>query len=82
MVAPVIAALADPRQNAKASYPLSEILRLVLSATLAGVDDFVEVTLWGAEQVAVSATLRQLQNRHPEPRHPVRSIRRAGPGVV
>ena len=59
MAAPVIvplldrfAALSDPRQNAKVLYPLSEILLLVLSATLAGADDFVEVTLWGAEHLA------------------------------
>jgi predicted transposase YbfD/YdcC len=59
MMAPVIvplldrfAALSDPRQNAKVLYPLSEILLLVLSATLAGADDFVEVTLWGVEHLA------------------------------
>jgi predicted transposase YbfD/YdcC len=59
MVAPVIvplldrfAALSDPRQSAKVLYPLSEILLLVLSATLAGADDFVEVTLWGVEHLA------------------------------
>lgn len=46
------AALSDPRQNAKVLYPLPEILLLVLSATLAGADDFVEVTLWGAEHLA------------------------------
>jgi hypothetical protein len=46
------AALSDPRQNAKVWYPLPEILLLVLSATLAGADDFVEVTLWGAEHLA------------------------------
>ena len=39
------AALPDPRQHAKVLYPLPEILLLVLSATIAGVDDFVETTL-------------------------------------
>ena len=41
------AALRDPRQHAKVLYPLLQILLLVLSATLAGADDFVETTLWG-----------------------------------
>jgi hypothetical protein len=53
MVAPVIVPLldgfatrADPRQNAKVSYRLSEIPRVV--SDLAGADDFVELTLWGS----------------------------------
>ena len=46
------AALSDPRQHAKVLYPLPEILLLVLSATLAGADDFVETTLWGTEHLA------------------------------
>ena len=45
------AALSDPRQHAKALYPLPEILLLVLSATIAA-DDFVETTLWGTEHLA------------------------------
>lgn len=43
------AALKDPRQCAKALYPLREILLLALAATIAGADDFVEVTLWGEQ---------------------------------
>ena len=46
------AALSDPRQHAKVLYPLPEILLLVLAATLAGADDFVETTLWGTEHLA------------------------------
>ena len=46
------AALRDPRQHAKVLYPLAEILLLVLSATIAGADDFVETTLWGTEHLA------------------------------
>src|SRR4029077_19823565 len=46
------AALSDPRQRAKVLYPLPEILLLVLSATIAGADDFVETTLWGTEHLA------------------------------
>jgi hypothetical protein len=46
------AALSDPRQRAKVLYPLPEILLLVLAATIAGADDFVETTLWGTEHLA------------------------------
>lgn len=46
------AALRDPRQHAKVLYPLPEILLLVLSSTIAGADDFVETTLWGAVHLA------------------------------
>ena len=45
------AALRDPRQSAKVLYPLPEILLLLLCATLAGADDFVEITLWGEQQL-------------------------------
>jgi hypothetical protein len=38
------AALKDPRQRAKVVYPLSEILLLVLCATIVGAEDFVEIT--------------------------------------
>jgi predicted transposase YbfD/YdcC len=47
------AALSDPRQRTKVLYPLPEILLLVLSATIAGADDFVETTVWGTEHLAV-----------------------------
>jgi hypothetical protein len=40
-----------PRQHAKVLYPLPEILLLVLSATLAGADDFVETVVWGKEHL-------------------------------
>jgi hypothetical protein len=46
------AALSDPRQRTKVLYPLPEILLLVLSATIAGADDFVETTVWGTEHLA------------------------------
>lgn len=46
------AALADPRQQAKVLYPLPEIVLLLLCATLAGADDFVEIQLWGAQHLA------------------------------
>lgn len=40
-------ALADPRQAWKVLYPLAEILLLVLCATIAGAEDFVEIRRWG-----------------------------------
>lgn len=46
------ATLNDPRQSAKVLYPLQEILLLALAATIAGADDFVEVTLWGEQHQA------------------------------
>jgi predicted transposase YbfD/YdcC len=44
-------ALEDPRQAWKVIYPLPEILLLVLCATLAGADDFVETEAWGEEHL-------------------------------
>ena len=40
-------ALDDPRQSWKVIYPLPEILLLILSATLASAEDFVEIEEWG-----------------------------------
>src|SRR4051794_24113569 len=44
-------ALKDPRQIWKVVYPLPEIMLLVLCATLAGPEDFVEARLWGVENL-------------------------------
>ena len=41
------AAFQDPRQFWKVLFPLPEILLLVLCATLAGAEDFVEIRRWG-----------------------------------
>ncbi len=41
----------DPRQHAKVLYPLVELLLLALAATIAGADDFVEITLWGEQHL-------------------------------
>ncbi|ASG22287.1 ISAs1 family transposase [Nitrospirillum viridazoti] len=41
------AALSDPRQSWKVVYPLPEILLVVLCATIAGAEDFVEIRRWG-----------------------------------
>lgn len=43
--------LADPRQHWRVVYPLPEILLLVLCATLSGMDDFVEIRLWGEQRL-------------------------------
>ncbi len=61
------AALEDPRQTAKVLYPVPEILLLLLSATLAGADDFVEMELWGKEQL--SFLRRFLPYEHAIPSH-------------
>jgi len=51
-VALQFAALRDPRQAGKVLYPLPELLLLLLCGTVAGADDFVELTLWGEEHLA------------------------------
>ena len=40
------AALRDPRQSWKVVYPLPEVLLTVLSGTIAGAEDFVEIRRW------------------------------------
>ena len=40
------AALRDPRQSWKVVYPLPEVLLTVLSGTIAGAEDFVEIQRW------------------------------------
>lgn len=44
-------ALEDPRQRWRVVYPLPEILLLVLCATLSGMEDFVEIKLWGEQRL-------------------------------
>jgi predicted transposase YbfD/YdcC len=44
-------ALDDPRQPGKVLYPLPEVMLLVLCATLAGAEDFVEIRLWGRQKL-------------------------------
>ncbi len=50
-----LAALEDPRQQAKLLYPLPEILLLLLGAMLAGADELVEVEVWGNEHLPFCA---------------------------
>ena len=44
-------ALRDPREGWRVLYPLPEILLLVLCATLSGMEDFVEIRLWGDQRI-------------------------------
>ena len=39
-------ALDDPRQSWKVCYPLEEVLLIVLCATMAGAEDFVQIERW------------------------------------
>jgi predicted transposase YbfD/YdcC len=50
-------ALEDPRQPGKVLYPSPEVMLLVLCATLAGAEDFVEARLWGREKLAFLRSL-------------------------
>jgi len=59
------ATLKDPRQHAKVLYPLPEIMLLVLSATLAGADDFVETVVWGKEHLAFLRRFYRYENDIP-----------------
>jgi hypothetical protein len=52
---PAVGSLRGAVRSARAwqgSVSVPEILLLVLSATIAGADDFVETTLWGTEHLA------------------------------
>src|SRR5271165_1090 len=44
-------ALSDPRQGWRVVYPLPEILLLVLCAALCGMEDFVEIRMWGEQRL-------------------------------
>jgi predicted transposase YbfD/YdcC len=45
-------ALEDPRQSWRVAYPLPEVPLLLLCATLSGMEDFTEISLWGRERLA------------------------------
>jgi predicted transposase YbfD/YdcC len=59
------AAINDPRPAAKVLYPLPEILLLLLCATIAGADDFVEIALWGNEHLGFLRRFRPYQRGIP-----------------
>jgi len=60
-------ALEDPRQAWKVIYPLPEILLLILAATLAAAEDFVEIEEWGNEHLDFLRTF--LPYEHDIPSH-------------
>ena len=62
-------AVRDLRQSGKVLYPLPEILLLLLCATIAGADDFVEINLWGREHVGFLRRFRPFA--HGIPSHDV-----------
>ena len=59
------AGLSDPRQSAKVLYPLPEIMLLLLCATLAGADDFVEIAVWGEQNLGFPRRLLPFQHGIP-----------------
>lgn len=59
--------LKDPRQRWRVLYPLEEIMLLVLCATLSGMEDFVEIRLWG--QLRLEFLRRFLPYEHGIPAH-------------
>ena len=59
-----LSALDDPRQRGKVLYPLPEIMLLVLCATLAGAEDFVEIRQWGRQKLNSLAWPLALRARH------------------
>jgi predicted transposase YbfD/YdcC len=60
-------ALEDPRQSWKVVYPMPEIMLLILAATIAGADDFVEIEAWGNERLDFLRTF--LPYEHGIPSH-------------
>jgi hypothetical protein len=48
-------ALKDPREGWRILYPLREVLLVVLCATLAGMEDFVEIKLFCVDFIPLSA---------------------------
>lgn len=74
-------ALDDPRQAGKVLYPLPEIILLLLSATLAGADDFVEMTLWGERNLGFLRRLRPYEHGIPSHDTLGEVIRAVDPGL-
>jgi predicted transposase YbfD/YdcC len=74
-------ALDDPRQAGKVLYPLPEIILLLLCATLAGADDFVEMTLWGERNLGFLRRLCPYQHGIPSHDTLGEVIRAVDPGL-
>jgi hypothetical protein len=50
--------LHDPRQQAKVTYPLDEVLLLCLLGVLAGAEAFTEIALFGVKKLGFQAQTR------------------------
>ena len=55
-------ALQDRRHAWKVFYPLPEIMLLILAATMASAEDFVEIEEWGEEQLDFLRTFLPYEN--------------------
>jgi len=58
-------ALDDTRQFWKVTYPLPEILLIVLCGTMAGADDFVEIRRWAERKIDILQRLLLFANGVP-----------------
>ena len=61
--------LADPRQQAKVSYPLAEILLLCLLAVLAGAQTMTDIALFGRKKLDLLRRFRPFANGTPAHDH-------------
>src|SRR5271165_1342061 len=61
--------LKDPRQLAKVTYPLDEILLLCLLAVLAGADGFVDIALFGCKKLELLRRFRPFKDGTPAHDH-------------
>jgi predicted transposase YbfD/YdcC len=60
-----IGRLEDPRESYKITYPLEEILLLVLCAVIAGCETFVDIALYGRSKLDFLRTLDAFRNGTP-----------------
>ena len=61
--------LPDPRQRAKVTYPLEEVLLLALLAVLAGAETFVEIARFGAKKLDLLRRFRPFLDGTPSHDH-------------
>jgi hypothetical protein len=61
--------LTDPRQQAKVSYPLDEILLLCLLAVLAGAETITDIALFGRKKLDLLRRFRPFANGTPAHDH-------------
>ena len=61
--------LHDPRQQAKVTYPLDEVLLLCLLGVLAGAEAFTEIALFGVKKLAFLRRFRPFKDGTPDHGH-------------